>query len=129
MACFGNHYDEDLFFMVTAVFESFFLVAMLIEFITDYTEEGDEAPTRDFHKIVKRYLKDGFVLDFIPLFPIQSLLDAGNFRIKIFYLPKCLRFISGFKIFDVKAVNKTIKAMQHTMVMNKIEHDPLVAED
>ena len=56
--------------MFTLAIEIFFLVAMIIEFITDYTEEGDEVPTKDLHKIVKRYLKNGFILDFIPLFPI-----------------------------------------------------------
>lgn len=58
---------------------------------------------------MKRYMKDGFVLDMIPLFPIQAILDTGAIRIKILYLPKILRFISGFKIFDVKAVNRAIK--------------------
>ena len=129
ISCFGNHYDPHTFWISTLIFETFFAVAMIVEFITDYTDEGNEAPTRDFHKIAKRYLKDGFVLDFIPLFPLQSILDAGNFRIKIFYLPKCLRFISGFKIFDIKAVNRTIKAWQHSWVMTQIKHDPLVAED
>jgi len=57
------------------IFESFFVFAMVIEFITDYTEEGDEVPTRDFSKIVRRYLKHGFVMDFIPLFPIQGILE------------------------------------------------------
>ena len=74
---------------------------MAIEFITDYTEEGEEVPTKDLKKIMRRYLKKGFVMDFIPLFPIQSILELRNLRIKIFYLPKCLRFISGFKIFDI----------------------------
>ena len=70
MACYGNEYSREMFFYCTLFIELFFLLSMFIEFITDYTEEGDEAPTRHIGKIAKRYLKNGFVMDFIPLFPI-----------------------------------------------------------
>ena len=46
------------------------MIAMVIEFITDYTEEGEDAPTKDFGKIVRRYLKGSFAMDFIPIIPL-----------------------------------------------------------
>jgi hypothetical protein len=70
MACYGNEYSREMFFYCTLIIELFFSLAMIIEFITDYTEEGDEVPTKNISKIMKRYLKNGFVMDFIPLFPI-----------------------------------------------------------
>ena len=70
MSCFGNHYDKKTFFYFTLAIEAFFLIAMIVEFITDYTEEGEDAPTRDIAKIVRRYLKGSFAMDFIPIIPL-----------------------------------------------------------
>ena len=44
------------------------------------------------------------------------MLETGRIRIKILYLPKVIRFISGFKIVDVKAVNNAIKRWQRAWV-------------
>ena len=55
--------------------EAFFLVAMIVKFLTDYREEeGDDVNNpsiKDLKKIARRYMKSiNFKVDFISLVPL-----------------------------------------------------------
>ena len=70
LACYGNHFDTKSISLYVLLVEVFFLVNMIVKFLTDYTEEGEKFPVRDLLKIMKRYLKNGFMIDLIPLIPL-----------------------------------------------------------
>lgn len=56
------------------------------------------------------------------------MLEDGMI-IKLLYLPKTIRFIDGFKIFDVKNVYNAIKEYTNKRIMKIIKENPLLAED
>ena len=102
---------------------------MLMNFITDFKVEGEKHATRDLISIAKHYLKNGFWVDFIPLIPIQLLMLEEGMNIKLLYLPKTIRFIGGFEIFDVKNVYNAIKRYINNRITKIIETQPELAED
>ena len=70
LTCYGDHYDKKTIDLTVIIIEVFFLFNMLLKFITDYTEEGEKFPVKDWFKITTRYLKNGFITDLIPLIPL-----------------------------------------------------------
>jgi hypothetical protein len=48
-------------------FEIFFCIEMLLGFITEYIDNNNR-PVRDFKRISKKYLNEGFIYDVIPFF-------------------------------------------------------------
>jgi len=75
-------------------FEGIFLVTLLVNFITDYMEDGNPTPVRDLNKICQRYLKGQFIFDFIPLIPLPHL-TLWHGQEKYFYLIKVVRLVIG----------------------------------
>ena len=69
-SCFGSRDDDDMFLLIMVGFESFFILCMIKEFLTDFKVEGEKYATREFVLIAKNYLKNGFWIDFLPLIPI-----------------------------------------------------------
>lgn len=53
--------------------ECSFCIQMIANFLTDFTVEGENYPTRDFNKIAKNYIKNDFLVDFIALLPFQLI--------------------------------------------------------
>lgn len=82
-------------------------MTILIKFLVSYTPEGSTNPERDLTKISKRYLKNGFVMEFITVIPFTSLSLGGYER--LFYLIKVLRLFIGFKVFNVHLIMQRIK--------------------
>ena len=69
LAAFEKESEREInstgFFMIFE--EVFFLVSMMLRFITDYTEEGENVPEKNLKVISKRYFYSwGFVLDLFP---------------------------------------------------------------
>jgi hypothetical protein len=61
---------EDLSYFM----EFFFFFSMIFGFLTDYKKPGDHTSEQRLSVISRRYLKEDFLLDFIPLFPFPYLL-------------------------------------------------------
>ena len=72
------------------IFESIFLIEMLLGFITEYTNENN-VQIKDVTKISMYYLKNGFIFDLIPLIPFNFLLHFRGSR--YLFLLKSIRLI------------------------------------
>ena len=80
-------------------------------------------------KIAERYLKSEFIFDFIPLIPFPLILKLSNGREYHFYIIKCVRVITGFKIFDSKKIMLELRKYYRRRLENVIRNDPLLAEN
>ena len=88
---------------ITIIFECIFFISILKNFITAYTPDGEILPVKDFWKISERYARNGFLIDFIPTFPITFILDMTVKKYgRIFYLVKIIRLAKGLKVYNVQ---------------------------
>lgn len=61
-----NHIIEDFSFYL----EIFFVITMILEFITDFKKPGEHVHEKDLKVIMKKYLSSHFIIDLIPLLPL-----------------------------------------------------------
>ena len=87
--------------------ESVFFVAILMSFITSYTDEYTGNVVKDIPKIVDRYLHGNFVFDFITIFPLFFRFKFSRLLILI----KCLRLVNLKQALDVNTVMAQIKGL------------------
>lgn len=127
MAAFEKPDPGSWLFILDWSFEGIFLVSLLLNFITDYKEDGNPNPVRDLNKISMRYLKGQFTYDIIPLIPLPHL-PFGN-SMKHFYLIKIMRMVTGIRVFDVSVIMSRIKLLMQKKLEYVIANDPLAAED
>ena len=78
---------------------------MFLGFTTEYVDENNKS-IKDFFKISKRYLKQGFIQDIIPLIPFNWIIYFKNS--KYLYLIKSVRLIQAYEILDVRVFNAQI---------------------
>ena len=97
----GNHHLRGV---VTICFELFFLFMMIINFITDFTRQGENKPVRNLHQISMRYLKGDFLMDLIPLLPLTLIVTKEHKLSKLLYCIKVIRVLSGFRVFDTHKI-------------------------
>ena len=88
--------------------ESIFFITMITKFLTDFIPDGETEPTKDLMLISKNYLKNGFVMDLIPLIPF-NFFASNKGSLRLAYGIKLVRIISGIKLFNVRALNNIIK--------------------
>ena len=97
-----------------------FLISMIVKFLTDYIPEGENKPTKDFVLIAKNYLNNGFIWDFIPLLPLNFILntiDDRNYElVRIALFIKLIRIINGLKLFNIRFLFGVIKDKQKKRV-------------
>jgi hypothetical protein len=96
--------------MVTSmiIFESFFFVHFLLQFILEYQIEGYQ-PVRDIAKIAKNYIyKGSFLIDFICLLPLTVIKLKRN-RQLLFFIVKLIRLMKGFTLLDVQKLMSFLK--------------------
>lgn len=127
MAAFEKPKPGSWLFILDWSFEGIFLVSLLLNFITDYKEDGNPNPVRDLNKISMRYLKGQFIYDIIPLIPLPHL-PFGN-SMKHFYLIKIMRMVTGIRVFDVSVIMSRIKLLMQKKLEYVIANDPIAAED
>ena len=73
------------------VIEAQFLFDMLLNFLTEYVQDGETEPVRDLSRISKRYLKQEFLSDLIPLLPLPFLVGTQTRIGRLLYLLKLFR--------------------------------------
>lgn len=69
MACYGTRHNWT-FYWIMIGFEIHFTSVIMLKFITDFKQEGDTVPTREFLLVAKNYLNNGFLGDILPWLPI-----------------------------------------------------------
>jgi hypothetical protein len=93
-------------------FESIFFIYMVLKFFKEYTPEGGgdrQKPIREWSMIITNYVTSDFCFDFVPIIPLQ-IMDFKRHRERLFYLIKVIRFVKGFKVFNVQKLMKMIKS-------------------
>ena len=91
--------------------ETVFFFIMVSKFLTDFIPDGEVEPTKDLTIIAKNYLKNGFLIDLIPIIP-ASFLVSSKVNKRLAFIIKLVRIISGLKLFDVRKLNKIVKNQQ-----------------
>ena len=71
--------------------ESVFIVAILMNFFTSYTDEHTGNIVKDLTKIRKRYIQGSFIFDLFTIFPF--FLIRFKFS-RLMILIKCLRLVN-----------------------------------
>jgi hypothetical protein len=113
---------------IQAIVEGIFLIDMMIEFVLEFHDDATNTDVRDISIISKRYLKNEFLSDFIPLIPFNWI---GIFKFKhsrIFFLVKCFRLKETFAILDTAKIMKHVKRF-YANKLNKIVDNPELAEN
>jgi hypothetical protein len=91
-----NHMDKFTIFeirhcnKVQLFFELFFFIEMIVSFITEYIDHNNR-PVRDIFKISKKYFREGFIYDIIPLIPFNFFLHFRGSR--FLFLIKTMRLV------------------------------------
>lgn len=76
----------DLFFFTV------FTIAIILNFIKSYKNEGESTPTKDHAKIANRYFKGNFGVHFITWLPFHWIIDFEASRsLYGLFLIKCIR--------------------------------------
>lgn len=101
LAAFGHDNDDYSIYHILAVFEGFFALSIIKNFITEYTPENETVPVRKIRDIAHRYFSNGFWVDLFCLVPFQMVFSVFTEKSHLFYLIKALRIIKGIKIFNV----------------------------
>ena len=92
------------------LFQSNFMVAMLIEFVTTYRINPGEPEVRDITEIVPRYLQGNFLFELLPLLPFQWMFAFDNGQEKLFLLVKLIRLVRGLSIFQPKYIKHHVSS-------------------
>ena len=107
---------------------------MLLTFLTEYVPRdldgtGKEAkPVRCLGKIAKNYIYGKFLVDFIPLVPLQLIPIRARLN-NLFYLIKIIRFVKGKELFNIMELMKNVKEYNKEKLMyldEKIANDPTI---
>lgn len=107
LSAFGGQYTD--IHIVSIIFELLFLIGMCINFVKQYTPDGETIPVKNLSKISMNYIKKGsFKTDFICLFPFPFLLQQGD-KIHLWYTIKIYRVLAGLRLLDVKSIMDVIK--------------------
>ena len=92
-------------------FEVNFAIHMLLQFFKSYFAYGQDSMQKEVKSISQigmNYLQTFFIIDLIPLIPLQYL-DLPNNREKICYMVKIIRLEKGFRLLDVSRFLRVIK--------------------
>lgn len=110
VALFGHEKGEKGYLWVSICFESLFAMNILVNMLTDYVPDGEIIPERDIAKIAERYLKEEFMIDFIPTFPFTFFFDNSKQKYwRLFYLIRIIRILKGIEIYDVQMIMDYLK--------------------
>lgn len=104
IAAFGNETVLQMF-----IFEITFAIDMIINFFTEIAPLTEKAkPERRLDIIAKNYLKSQFLIDLVPLIPIQ-IFSYRSKELRLLYLPKIIRLRRGFKLFNTNSIMQFVK--------------------
>ena len=112
-ATFIDHSDWQINLAIG--FEAFFGVMMVQSCFLEYIPVGKTTPVRNFKMTAMNYLKTSFVLDFIPLVPLNNIdritgLDMHGHQ-NYFFLIKCSRMINAIQLFNINKLMSHLKKL------------------
>lgn len=95
MSAFYSPKPENNLFKVMLFFEIVFFAQIILKFFEEFTKDGQTIPTKDLGEIARKYLKDQFIYDLIPLIPFPYLLPLGGKEGHLYFI-KVIRLVNGF---------------------------------
>lgn len=96
----GNRGKFIWMFYLMICIEGVILFNTILKFFLTYMDDATQRKVTDPKKIRNHYLRNGFLMDVIPLLPFQ-LINLSKGRNTLFYLIKLIRLWNCFKLFDV----------------------------
>ena len=106
--------DMPTFLYISDSIEGIFLIYIILQFFKSYSPEGGGdlvKPVRYWTDIIFHYLRNDFLMDFIPIIPFQFLTLKRN-RERLFFLLKVLRIFKGTKMLSQRKLMRVIKERQ-----------------
>ena len=114
--------------LIIYIFESIFLVHMLLQFIKEYRLEDKNEVITQLLEIIINYIKTGFLIDLIPLLPFW-LMKLPRQRQRLFLLLKMIRLVKGFTLFDVPKMMEVVKSGFQKNLHYIVENDEELANN
>lgn len=113
------------------LFEAIFALDIAIQFLTEYTPEGETIPVRNLGKISHQYIHQGdFYFDAVSTIPITFFLDNSKPEIwRLLFLIKVIRIGTALEIYNVRAMVDICKNRNKQRVLKQIERDPTKDDD
>ena len=115
-----RYYDK-----MQIVFESIFLIEMILCCITEYIDENHRS-VKDIKKISKRYLDNGFIRDLIPLIPFNWFVHFKGSRYLM--IIKSMRLVQAYQRLDTRIFFKQISLIFKKR-LDKVCKDPSMADE
>ena len=68
---------------------------MFLNFITEFIEPTSRKPNRELKDILVNYLTGWFIIDFLSVFPFNSIMKSGSVTklFRLFRLPRLLKLL------------------------------------
>ena len=85
------------------IYQCFFSLDMLINFITEHHYESSTEVERDLCKLFTIYIKGRFIFDLVALLPLRSLFTPILPSSRLLDLIKIIRLYVGFQLLDHKS--------------------------
>ena len=108
LSCFGFTVNDPLsHFWIHIFFEGIFLIAIGLNFITEYSNlgpDGETKPVRDLGKIASNYMKGDFWPEFIVWIPLYAMIWDLHEYSKLINIIKLYRIKKGYEVFDVAKI-------------------------
>ena len=107
----------------TALYQLFFIVDMLANFVTEHHYPGSIVSERGVLRLIQLYLRGRFLSDLLALLPFSSMLSTwiAEPYIRLFGLIKLIRIRTAFELMDPKANMKQIKEYFQSRMQKLIE--------
>ena len=105
-------------------------MSILKNFFTSFTPAGEHQTVKNISLISNRYIKNGFIMDLLPLVPLQMVFNkytGSNY--KLLYVIKVLRIIKVFKVVSIKTLTDAIKEYYKQDLDNKVKNNLDIAND
>ena len=107
--------------------EIFFLIVLLLGFVTEYSPPNQTKPERDLTKIALNYIRTTrFKMNLISILPFMQVLNFKNMR--LLYFLKCSRMSGTFELLDTKHFMHEVR-LYHGKIIKKKCEDPKIAND
>jgi len=120
VACFGTEGTEILS-VLTVVYEVIFTLTIAVNFLTNYTPDGETIKVQDLAAIAVRYRKGQFTIDIIAWFPLVFFLDNSKNRFyRLLYIIKIIRLFKGFQVFNVSELMDRVKHLMQVRLENRM---------
>lgn len=110
------------------IFEVFYLLDLILNFFVEYKEEDETRVVREFHLTMINYIKNDFLIDLLPILPLEYLNLGGNMA-RHFFLIKVTRIRKGYQLISIKDIINEVKSYYQAENQKLIDSKSKLAEN